>query len=143
MDCLQLDLLLNLNHLLRANQNRTDQWEHFLRATNDTCDTVLRTKPHSFTKICFNSKDPTSNQDVLLGGHYYKTKYPPESDPEKSWLQITSTNGEKFFAEATHSGMAQRGGNRIMTLNARTSGTFERWTKQFPFRFTSQFRRVR
>ena len=142
MECMQLDLLMDLSHLLQTSQNETSQWEHFFRASTDTNGTDLGPR-HTYTKICFNSKDPISGLDTLIGGYYYRTEYPSESDPEKSWLPITSIDGKQFFAAAQHSGMAQRGGNRIMTLNARTKLKFEKYTRQFPYSFTSQFRQVR
>jgi hypothetical protein len=135
---MQLDVLLNLDHLVRVNQKGTSQdgssqMEHFLRASHDTCNIQLGPKGNAYKKICFNSKDPTSGQPTLLGGNYYTTENPHIPDLLKVYIQITSLDGEKYFAESKNSGPTQLGKYRIKTLNAKAP--LNAWTKYLPTNF--------
>ncbi len=135
---MQLDILLNLDHLVRTSQNGPDQngisqMDHLVRASYDTCNTQLGPKPDAYKKICFMSKDPTSGQPTLLGGNYFTTKHPHGFDLLKVWVQITSTDGEKYFAVAKNSGPAQLGEHQIKTLNAEAK--LNAWAKYLPTHF--------
>ena len=88
-----MDIPLDFDHLLRTNKDDTSQWDHLIRVSSDTSVA----SPH-FEKILFKSKDSAVGPAEFLGGHYVLSRNPEKPDAKKTWVQIQSILGEKYFA---------------------------------------------